>query len=219
MTDQTRSWKRRACGILAAATVAAGVLAAGAAPAHALIRPDASGCWDPVEIYCIEGTGPDYGGGGGGGGFQSGHGGMVGADVDQLVLDRLADFDCSQLIAGGLNVTGAASPENVYRNATVVRSPTPDPEGGLAKAPVGAGSGGTITVYPQYDTEPPEAIFGYLPPHTGLDRLPSPTEMKAMTVLHEDAHLMGTLGSHTQEQSNQFNLQILTRCLGINKIN
>jgi hypothetical protein len=43
--------------------------------------------------------------------------------------------------------------------------------------------------------------------------------MKAMTVLHEDAHLMGTLGSHTQAQSNQFNLQILTRCLGINKIN
>ena len=223
MRDTAWGWLRRtATGLAAAGLLAGGLQTVGAGPAQAspIEPPNYSDCWSPVNISCVEDTGFDPGDDQASG---SGHAGVVGAGVDLLVMARLGDstYDCAQLIAGGLIITGGAAPQNVYAAATVTRSSTPDPEQptALARAPIGAGANGTITIYPAFYTEPPENVFLYLPPHKGLSRLPTPAEMKAMTVLHEDAHLTGTLGVHTDEQSAEFNLRILDRCFGITKIN
>jgi hypothetical protein len=124
-------------------------------------------------------------------------------------------------LAGGLIITGAGSPVAVYEGATVVSSSTPNAEDPttLATAPVGAGSNGTITLYPKHFTEAPEHVFQYIPAGTGLSRLPTKEEFQAATVLHEDAHLTGALGAHTPQQSAEFNLKILSTCFGITKIN
>jgi len=214
MRQHTRGRIRRiGMAMGAAAVVTVGLQATSAAPAHAE-------CWSPVNISCVEDGGFDSGDGQFGQGSR--HAGLVGYDVDQLVMQKLNDFDCSRLLAGGLIITGAASPLAVYEGATVVSSSTPkagEPTALAGVDNVGAGSNGTITLYPKHFTETPDNVFQYLPPGTGLSRLPSKEEFQASTVLHEDAHLMGTLGAHTPQQSAAFDLEILSTCFGITKIN
>jgi hypothetical protein len=171
-------------------------------------------------------TFPAFGGGtggdsipslGGGGGQaiivgKSGLGTGVVAKVDEVLRE-----DCKSLVSP-VNPP-YHDPQAVWDVAPVQYSSTPKagtPEA-LADAPVGVGAAGPMTIYPPFFSTPPESIFSFIPAHNGLTRLPSDDEMKAMTVLHEIAHLTGAL-SHDQAGSNQFNLLILEKCFGIQPI-
>src|SRR5262249_56679743 len=96
MRQHTSGWMRRGGSVLAALAatgiLAVGLQAIGTAPAHAE-------CWSPVNISCVDDTEVDTGDHTLG---LSRHAVLVGEDVDWLVMQKLSDFDCSSLLAGGL---------------------------------------------------------------------------------------------------------------------
>jgi hypothetical protein len=166
----------------------------------------------------LGGTGGDPipGGGGGGGAVPDGKGGLPAGAVSKV--NEVLNGDCKSL----LSPVSAPflDPKAVWDAVPIQQSPTPKPGAptATADAPVGVGSTGPITIYPAFYTAGPDSIFGFIPAHNGLTRLPTDDEMKAMTLLHEIGHLTGSLGNHDQAGSDLYNLLILEKCFGIQRI-
>ena len=134
----------------------------------------------------------------------------------QLATAFLTNPDCNSLVTG----SSSESADHVwlYVAKHESSSPYPDDPNALAASPVGAGSGGSITIYPPYHTVTySPAWFPALSPNQ-LVRTPTDDEMRALALLHEVAHLTGTLGQHVPgDNGYAFNQFILDRCLKLVK--
>jgi hypothetical protein len=127
--------------------------------------------------------------------------------------------DCKSFL--GTTNAPHISPTEVWAKVKITKSSTPkpgDPYAAAAASAVGAGVNGEMTVYPWFDSLRGDYIFGAIPPHTGLSRLPEDDEIKAMAILHEIGHLTGGL-DHGPEGARLYNLLILEKCFGITKVN
>lgn len=230
MRDHIRGWARRVvAGLSAAGLLVIGLQLAAATPAQAECYE--WGCNieetldEPIEFFWGPYLPEPYGGyvepisPGGSGDIGQTRVFQLDDEVVAAVNDVLKG-DCASLLT---NVNPPVhNPKTVFSQAPVVKSSTPNPEtpDALASVPTSAvGTGqGTITLYPPFDTTKPDQIFNFIPAHNGLTRLPTENELKAMAVLHEIGHLTGSLGEHTQSGSNEYNLLILEKCFGINRI-
>lgn len=189
-----------------------------------------------IAYQCdIYGSAHYTGGGGGGGGGAGGQAevgigeeantGGGGPDLIRRDLPLSVISKVDQSLANG-NCKSLVSPVNPpYQNAiqvwdsvNVYQSDTQpsDRPYSLATA-TGAGTTGYITLWPLFNSTGPTEIFSLIPAHHGVTRLPDEAEMKALTVLHEIAHLTGAL-NHDPAGSRLFNLLILERCFGIGNI-
>jgi hypothetical protein len=172
-----------------------------------------------------------YGGGGGGGGtgYQEevgiGDPGGGGAPFtgDAIAADLLTNDTCANFVAGatsspptGLSADNAriifAVASKTFANGYHPQKPT-----AFASAPVGAGSGGTITLYTPYTLVVPDDIKKLLPEGTRLSQPLSREEVQAAILLHETAHLTGALshGSTLPGVDPVWNMMMLQACFGV----
>ncbi|HEY1275343.1 MAG TPA: hypothetical protein VGF25_10550 [Thermoleophilaceae bacterium] len=116
----------------------------------------------------------------------------------------------------------------VWAAMKIVKSSTPNGDYIAKVSRVGDGANGTVTIYPVFDTLKGRELFGDTQV-TGLDRMPTADEYKALVILHEIAHLTGALTHDVPDPLlfspselkrmeldaiARFERKILTACLG-----
>jgi hypothetical protein len=227
--------RRAIAALVAAGAVAVGLQMVAAVPAQAR-------CYEvpgttTISYQCdINGNvfGP-YGGGSGGGstGYQEmvgigdenygGGGGLAPFTGETLAADLLANDRCANFVAGATSSppTGKTAAHariifdvvpKTFANDYHPQSPT-----AYASAPVGAGSGGSITLFTPYVLVTPDDIKKILPEGTRLSHALSREEVQAAILLHETAHLTGALnhGSTLPGVDPVWNMMLLQACFGV----
>ena len=160
-------------------------------------------------------------------------------DAQNDAYDLLKNDECYAFVATG-NLTGVGPQRDISNpidpQRVVNRRPVdslqpnarvPDTIASVPFADIGRGVLGTITVYPLFHALSFYSEFFALETVT-LTAIPTPAQMRALVLLHEIAHLIGSNpghadGVHTHAAQDPlgrvFDTKLLVKCLGAARFN